>query len=212
MISEPKDEKAFASNMHSLNYLSEAEVESKQQIEGEVMPAVENQPDAAPVQNSEISAQVKDEGIHLLLFSARESVQESQGFSPFEIVFVHTVRGPLKPLKLRKDKFLSNKSSFIILLQYVSDSRTKLNYVLVTPDRRKQTQLRHVNMIKPYIDRGSSLGVHPVSLNVISSESEETLSIYSNDELSPLTTAKLSNSDILRDLDFTLSHLSSMQC
>lgn len=158
MISEPKDEKAFASNKHSLNYLSEAEVESKQQIEGEVMPAVENQPDAAPVQNSEISARVKDEGIHLLLFSARESVQESQGFSPFEIVFVHTVRGPLKPLKLRKDKFLSNKSSFIILLQYVSDFRTKLNYVLVTPDRRKQTQLRHVNMIKPYIDRGSSLG------------------------------------------------------
>ena len=31
-------------------------MESKQQIEGEVMPAVENKPEAAPVQKSDISA------------------------------------------------------------------------------------------------------------------------------------------------------------
>ena len=37
-----------------------------------------------------------DEGIHLQLFAVRESVQESLGFSPFELVFGHTVRGPLK--------------------------------------------------------------------------------------------------------------------
>ena len=30
-----------------------------------------------------------DEGIHLLLFAVRESVQESLGFSPFELVFGH---------------------------------------------------------------------------------------------------------------------------
>lgn len=36
-----------------------------------------------------------DEGVHLLLFAARESVQESLGFSPFELVFRHQVRGPL---------------------------------------------------------------------------------------------------------------------
>ena len=46
-----------------------------------------------------------NEGIHLLLFAARESVQESLGFSPFELVFGHTVRGPLK---LLKEKFLSD--------------------------------------------------------------------------------------------------------
>ena len=40
-----------------------------------------------------------DEGIHLLLFAFRESVQESLGFSPFELVFGHTVLGPLKLLK-----------------------------------------------------------------------------------------------------------------
>ena len=32
-----------------------------------------------------------DEGIHLLLFAVRESVQKSLGFSPFELVFGHTV-------------------------------------------------------------------------------------------------------------------------
>ena len=37
-----------------------------------------------------------DEGIHLLLFAVRESVQESLGFSPFELVLGHSVRDPLK--------------------------------------------------------------------------------------------------------------------
>ena len=32
-----------------------------------------------------------DEGVHLLLFAVRESIQESLGFSPFELVFGHTV-------------------------------------------------------------------------------------------------------------------------
>ena len=40
-----------------------------------------------------------DEGIHLLLFAVRESVQESLGFSPFELVIGHTVSGPLKLMK-----------------------------------------------------------------------------------------------------------------
>ena len=59
-----------------------------------------------------------DEGIHLLLFAVRESVQESLGFSPFELVFGHTVRGPLK---LLKEKFLSQEDTPLNLLQYVSD-------------------------------------------------------------------------------------------
>ena len=46
---------------------------------------------------------------------------------------------------------------------------------------------------------------------MVTSEPEETLSRDLNDKLSPLATAKLSNSDVLRDLDSNLSHLSSMQ-
>ena len=65
-----------------------------------------------------------DEGIHLLLFAARESVQESLGFSPFELVFGHTVCGPLK---LLKEKFLSNNDSSLNLLQYVSDFKDRLS-------------------------------------------------------------------------------------
>ena len=61
-----------------------------------------------------------DEGIHLLLFAVRESVHESLGFSPFELVFGHTVRGPLK------EKFLSQEDTPLNLLQYVSDFRSKL--------------------------------------------------------------------------------------
>ena len=64
-----------------------------------------------------------DEGVHLLLFAVRESVQESLGFSPFELVFGHSVRGPLK---LLKEKFLSEDSESLNLLQYVSDFRARL--------------------------------------------------------------------------------------
>ena len=65
-----------------------------------------------------------DEGVHLLLFAVRESVQESLGFSPFELVFGHSVRGPLK---LFKEKLLSHDDVSLNLLQYVSDFRTKLS-------------------------------------------------------------------------------------
>ena len=65
-----------------------------------------------------------DEGIHLLFFTVRESVQESLGFSPFELVFGHTVRGPLKFLK---ERFLSNDESSLNLLQYVSDFKDRLS-------------------------------------------------------------------------------------
>ena len=64
-----------------------------------------------------------DEGIHLLLFALRESVQESLGFSLFDLVFGHTVRGPLK---LLKEKFLSQEDTPLNLLQYVSDFRSRL--------------------------------------------------------------------------------------
>ena len=166
-----------------------------------------------------------DEGVHMLLFAARESVQETLGFSPFELVFGHTVRGPLK---LLKEKWLGEHSdSDLNLLKYVStfkhrlkrateiagenlkegqarmktwyDKKSKervfkpgdkvlvlfpipghplqaryhgpyeiqskvgdLNYTVKTPDRRKRTQLCHINMLKQYIERNDSGNVNPV--------------------------------------------------
>ncbi|KAL1276640.1 hypothetical protein QQF64_036263 [Cirrhinus molitorella] len=66
-----------------------------------------------------------DEGIPLVLFAVRESVQESLGFSPAEMVFGHTVRGPLKVLK---DKMLeSDTETKTTVIDYVSRFRQKLH-------------------------------------------------------------------------------------
>ncbi|XP_076069192.1 uncharacterized protein LOC143041238 [Oratosquilla oratoria] len=40
-----------------------------------------------------------DDGVGLLLFSIRDSVQESLDFSPFQLIHGHQVRGPLNVLK-----------------------------------------------------------------------------------------------------------------
>ena len=64
-----------------------------------------------------------DEGISLLLFTVRESVQESLGFSPFELVFSHSVSGPLK---LLKENWLSENTENLNLLDYISKLRNKL--------------------------------------------------------------------------------------
>ena len=62
-----------------------------------------------------------DEDISLL-FAVRESVQESLGFSPFELIFGHSVCGPLK----LKENWLSENTESLNLLDYVSKFRDKL--------------------------------------------------------------------------------------
>ena len=56
----------------------------------------------------------------------RESIQKSLGFSSFELVFGHNVRGPLKMLK---EKILAEENTPLNLLQYVADFRYKLSKV-----------------------------------------------------------------------------------
>ena len=57
-----------------------------------------------------------------LLFGAREVVQESLGFCPFELVFSHDVCGPLKLLKGN----LLNDSTQMNLLNFVSTYKDRL--------------------------------------------------------------------------------------
>ena len=65
-----------------------------------------------------------DEGIPFLLFAARESTQESLGFSPFELVFGHLPRGPLK---LLKESLLNpDNDSSQGVITYISDVRERL--------------------------------------------------------------------------------------
>ena len=43
---------------------------------------------------------------------------------------------------------------------YVIEKLSGLNYVVVTQDRRKQTQLCHINMLKPYVERSNDPVLH----------------------------------------------------
>ena len=216
-----------------------------------------------------------DEGIHLLLFAVRESVQESLGFSPFELVFGHSVRGPLK---LLKEKFLSNDETPLNLLQYVSDFRNRLsracevarsnlkmsqgkmkarydnhvidrkfdpgdkvlallpipgrplqaryfgpytidkktsdlNYIIDTPGRRKNKQMCHVNMLKEYFDRDSSISKPITVVNTVPQVSNVFEPEVNSDfiDKSDPGPSKLENSDILRNLNNKLSHLEPSQ-
>ena len=216
-----------------------------------------------------------DDGIHLLLFAVRESVQESLGFSPFELVFGHSVRGPLK---LLKEKFLSNDETPLNLLQYGSDFRNRLsracevarsnlktsqgkmkarydnhvidrkfepgdkvlallpipgrplqaryfgpytidkktsdsNYIINTPGRRKNKQMCHVNMLKEYFDRDSSISKPITVVNAVPQESNVFEPEVNSDfiDKSDPGPSKLENSDILRNLNNKLSHLEPSQ-
>ena len=80
-----------------------------------------------------------DEGVHLLLFAAREAVQETLGFSPFELVFGRTVRGPLK---LLKEKWLNDETE-MNLLDFVSKFKYRLNRASeIARDNLKEAQTK----------------------------------------------------------------------
>ncbi len=66
------------------------------------------------------------ESLPLLMFAIRESVQDSLGFSPAELVFGHTVRGPLK---LLSEQLLSTKPMARSVAEYVDTFRKRLKHV-----------------------------------------------------------------------------------
>lgn len=71
------------------------------------------------------SGQDWDEGVPIVLFAVRETIQESLGFSPAELVFGHNVRGPLKILK---EQFMYTDSKpKLNVLDYVSQLRERLH-------------------------------------------------------------------------------------
>ena len=216
------------------------------------------------------------ESLPLLVFAARDAVQESLGFSAFELVFGHSVRGPVK---LLKEKFLDDKvdvnildfvSNFkeklknackvasdnlvnaqrkmkvyydrkarartfckgdkvLVLLPIVSDPLSAkfhgpytvskkiddLNYVVETPDRRKSTQLCHVNMIKPYFEAKATLSVLAANNKTQTDEINSQADVINlNDNVdtdvnvpNAVLFGKLKNSEVLCNLDEKFSHL-----
>ena len=90
-----------------------------------------------------------DEDISLLLFVVRESVQESLRLSPFELVFGHSVRGPLK---LLKEYWLSENTKSLNLLHYVSKFRSKLKKA---SEQAQQNLKQSQSQMKMLYDRKS---------------------------------------------------------
>ena len=87
-----------------------------------------------------------DQGIHLLLFTAREAVQESLEFSPFELVFGCTVRGPLK---LLKEMWFADDPPDSLL-----DQVSSLCYRLISATHLAQQNLKHTQCkMKTWYDK-----------------------------------------------------------
>ncbi|KAL2089275.1 hypothetical protein ACEWY4_013963 [Coilia grayii] len=214
-----------------------------------------------------------DVAIPFLLFAIRDAVNDSTGFSPFELVYGHEVRGPVK---LMQEKFLEPRGQ-CSLLQYVAVFKDRLraacevaranlegakelmkehfdkkavvrsfsvgekvlalmplrgdklstrfcgpysivkqvgehNYVLNTPDRRRSTQLCHVNLLKKYHERAHCNTV----CNVVKLPAEcdgvpvETESLMEVDCRGPIS-ARLQNSAALADLGNLVKHLTPGQ-
>ena len=64
-----------------------------------------------------------DEGVHLLSFVVCESVQESLGFSPFELVFGHAVRGLLFAGQMAKRNLQESQSKMKVWYDRKAKSR-----------------------------------------------------------------------------------------
>ena len=93
---------------------------------------------------------------------------------------------------------------------YIVDKKlSDVNYIVNTPGRRKQKQLCHINMLKKYIDRDSSVISSVNLVNTVPLQQNQMDSEDMNFVKSDTASSKLKNSDILKDLDKKLSHLSS---
>ena len=93
---------------------------------------------------------------------------------------------------------------------YTVDKKlSDVNYIVNTTGRRTQKQLCHINMLKKYIVRDSSV---ISSVNIINSVPPEQNKMESEDinfVKSDPSSSKLKSCDVLKDLEQKLSHLSS---
>ena len=87
-----------------------------------------------------------DKGVHLLLFAAREAVQESLAFSPFELLFGREVRGPLK---LLKESWLDEENQVSLLEQVTQFRQRMMRAREMARDNLKAAQTR----MKAWYDR-----------------------------------------------------------
>ena len=122
-------------------------------------------------------------------------------------------------------KNLNQVTKSLLFCQYLADlyrqdildptllTRSDLNYIINTPGRRKNKQMCHVNMLKEYFDRDSSISKPITVVNTVPQESNVFEPEVNSDfiDKSHPGPSKLENSDILRNLNNKLSHLEPSQ-
>ena len=91
----------------------------------------------------------------------------------------------------------------------VNKKLSEVSYIVNTPGRRTQKQLCHINMLKMFIDRDSSVISSVNLVNSVPLDQNQMDFEDINFVKSDPASSKLQNSDILKDLDQKLSHLSS---
>ncbi|KAG1933868.1 gag-pol fusion protein [Pimephales promelas] len=135
---------------------------------------------------------------------------EQRVFSPGDQV--------LALLPIAGSPFLAKFTGPYTVIRQVSD----LNYLVSTPDRRRNTQLCHINLLKPYYSRSpvsgaaetgdqvksvalaAVAGISSVSPHMVAACGEEDVVIPDDGVLQP----RLKNSEKLSNLDTLLGHLS----
>ncbi len=83
----------------------------------------------------------------LLLFAIRETVQESLGYSPAELIFGHTVHGPLK---LLSEQLVADNVPLVPVSEYVTSIRERLRKVC---ERARINLAESQADMKEYYDR-----------------------------------------------------------
>jgi len=202
-----------------------------------------------------------------LLFSIRDTYHESLGFTPFEMLYGHTIRGPLQMLyevwigsidksetsvlkhvidlkeqmqtvrEVSQEVLLQNQNKMktwfdkkarersfnpgdevLVLFPLVNQAlsakfqgpyvvKEKVNavdYVISTPDRKKKTQLCHINMLKEYHSR-EKIMTNSIVLTGLDIESNLA------DDVTISNEPKLINSKVLLNFDVKVQHLSEKQ-
>ncbi|XP_066946104.1 uncharacterized protein [Macrobrachium rosenbergii] len=93
---------------------------------------------------------------------------------------------------------------------------SEVNYVIETPQRRRKTQICHVNMLKPFVDRESAVepvAVEPVAVVDVPVDLDVVRDKFDSDSLkNPVELSSLSeNSTVLDNLQEKLRHLEKAQ-
>ncbi|KAI2664116.1 Transposon Ty3-I Gag-Pol polyprotein [Labeo rohita] len=173
-----------------------------------------------------------DEGVPLVLFAVRETIQESLGFSPAELVFRHQVRerydkqAVARPFQPGDEVLVllpvpgASLSARFFGPHVVKKKMSETDYVLYTPDRKRKTRVCHLNMLKAYHTRESpTASVEEQTAGPAVTSVAIAVDLTSSPGISGVDTdgvvlrhafqqcARLGNSEILEDLHSYLNHL-----